>query len=88
MPGIPADLETICHKALRKDPAERFQTLRRVLGQAFESIEIDSSPGNAYGIPARAHAVLTVDLVDESDHPTRAGLDRVLTFLNEQLRPS
>jgi hypothetical protein len=33
-------------------PAERFQTLRRVLGDAFEGIEIDSSPGNTYGIPA------------------------------------
>jgi dienelactone hydrolase len=69
-------------------PAERFQTLRRLLGQAFESIEIDSSSGNAYGIPARAHAVLTVDLVDESGHPTRAALDRVLSFMNERLRPT
>src|SRR6266536_2599926 len=29
-------------------PAERFQTLRSTLGQAFESIEIDSSPGNPH----------------------------------------
>jgi dienelactone hydrolase len=69
-------------------PAERFQTLSRALGQAFEGIEIDSSPGNPYGIPTRAHAVLTVDLVDEPGHPTRAALDRVLAFMNERLRPS
>jgi dienelactone hydrolase len=69
-------------------PAERFQTLRRALGPAFEGIEIDSSPGNPYGIPTRAHAVLTVDLVDEPGHPTRAALDHVLAFMNERLRPS
>ena len=53
-------------------PAERFQTLRRELGEGFEAIEVDSSPGNPYGIPTRAHAVLTVDLVDaRPPHPGR-----------------
>lgn len=66
-------------------PAERFETLRRLLGDAFEGMEIDSSPGNPNGIPANAHAVLTVELVDEPGHPTRAALDRVLTFLTRQL---
>jgi dienelactone hydrolase len=68
-------------------PAERFETMRTALGPAFESVEIDSSPGNPFGIPTRAHAVLTVDLVDEPGHPTRAALDRVLAFLDQQLRP-
>ncbi|HEX6869983.1 MAG TPA: dienelactone hydrolase family protein [Micromonosporaceae bacterium] len=67
-------------------PAERFDTLRRRLGDAFEGVEIDSSPGNPYRVPARAHAVLTVDLVDEPGHPTRAALDRVLAYLHERLR--
>lgn len=67
-------------------PVERFQRLRRELGDAFEAIEVDSSPGNPYGIPARAHAVLTVDLVDEPGHPTRAALNRVLEFLGQRLR--
>ena len=66
-------------------PAERFATLRRELGNAFEAIEIDSSPGNPDGIPARSHSVLTADLVDEPGHPTRAALDRVLAFLTERL---
>jgi dienelactone hydrolase len=66
-------------------PGARFQTLRRELGERFEGIGIDSSPGNPYGIPARAHAVLTVDLADEPGHPTRAALDRVMTFLAERL---
>jgi len=66
-------------------PAERFETLRRTLGDGFEGIEIDSSPGNPFGIPARAHSVLTVDLVDEPGHPTRDALNRVNAFLNERL---
>jgi dienelactone hydrolase len=67
-------------------PAQRFATLRRELGEGFEAIEVDSSPGNPYGIPTRAHAVLTVDLVDEPGHPTRVALDRVLEFLGQRLR--
>jgi dienelactone hydrolase len=68
-------------------PAERFETLRGTFGDAFEAIEIDSSPGNPFGIPTRAHAVLTIDLVDEHGHPTRAALDRVVAFLDQRLRP-
>jgi len=67
-------------------PGERFETLRRELGEGFEGIEIDSSPGNAHGIPARAHSVLTVGLVDEPGHPTRAALDRVMEFMSQRLR--
>ena len=66
-------------------PAQRFETLRRELGEAFEGIEINSWPGNPDGIPARAHSVLTIDLVDQEGHPTRAALDRVMAFLAEQL---
>lgn len=66
-------------------PAERFETLRRSLADGFEAIEIDSSPGNPFGIPTRAHSVLTVDLVNEPGHPTRGALDRVLAFLDERL---
>jgi len=68
-------------------PAERFQRLRRELGGGFEAVEVDSSPGNPYGIPGRAHAVLTLDLVDAPGHPTRVALDRVLGFLDQRLHP-
>ena len=68
-------------------PAERFAALRRELGDAFEGIEVDSSPGNPHGIRKSAHSVLTVELVDEPGHPTRAALDRVMSFLAGQLRP-
>jgi len=67
-------------------PPERFATLRAELGENFEAIEIDSSPGNPYGIPQRAHSVLTEDLVDTQGHPTRAALDRVMAFFAERLQ--
>ena len=68
-------------------PKERFERLREELGSGVETIEIDSSPGNAHGIPRRAHSVVTNDLVDEEGHPTRVALDRVLSFFRENLAP-
>jgi len=69
----------------RAVPAARFQRLRDELGDRFIAIEIDSSPGNAAGIPKVAHSVLTEHLVDEPGHPTRDALDRVLGFFRERL---
>src|SRR5262245_38301658 len=66
-------------------PAERFETLRRELGDAFVAVEIDSSPGNPHGIPKDAHSVLTHHLVDEPGHPTRVALDQVLTLFRTRL---
>lgn len=67
-------------------PPERFETLRRELGDGFEGIEIDSSRGNVDGIQASAHSVVTKDLVDQEGHPTRAALDRVMSFFAERLQ--
>ena len=68
-------------------PGERFDTLRRELGdEGFEAIEIDSGPGNAHGFTRAAHSVVTTELVDEAGHPTREALDRVLGFFAERLR--
>jgi dienelactone hydrolase len=64
---------------------QRFDHLRGELGSQFEAIEIDSSRGNAHGIRAQAHSVVTEDLVDEEGHPTRAALDRVISFFREEL---
>jgi dienelactone hydrolase len=69
-------------------PPERFDALRRELGDAFIAVEIDSSKGNPHGIPRSAHSVLTQHFVDEPDHPTREALDRVLAFFDERLRPT
>jgi dienelactone hydrolase len=68
-------------------PRERFETLRRELGNGFEAIEIDSSPANAHGIAPGAHSVLTVDLVDRPGHPTREALEHVLARFRERLLP-
>ncbi len=65
-------------------PPERFETLRRDLGEAFEGIEIPSEAGNPEGNQP-AHSVLTTDLIDAEGEPTRAALDRVLRFLHEEL---
>jgi dienelactone hydrolase len=66
-------------------PAERFERLRRELGDGFVGVEIDSSKGNPWGIPARAHSVLTEHLVDEPGHPTREALDQVLELFRSRL---
>jgi dienelactone hydrolase len=70
----------------RAVPEERFALLRRELGDAFIAVEIDSSPGNRYGIPASSHSVLTEHLVDQPDHPTKLARDRMLGFLRARLR--
>jgi dienelactone hydrolase len=64
---------------------ERFETLRRELGDKFIAVEIDSAPGNPYGHPKKAHSVLTEHLVDEPGTPTRAALDQTLAFFRERL---
>jgi dienelactone hydrolase len=63
---------------------ERFDTLRRELGPAFEAIEVPDSAAN----PAASkppHCVLTLHLIDRAGEPTRAALDRVIGFLRERL---
>lgn len=69
-------------------PDERFETLRRELGDGFEAIEVDSSKGNPHGIQKMAHSVVTTDLVDEAGHPTQAALHRVLEVFRERLKPN
>jgi dienelactone hydrolase len=69
----------------RTSPPERFETLRRELGDGFVAVEIDSSSGNPWGIPKAAHSVLTNHLVDEPDHPTRQALDQVIDFFRDRL---
>ena len=82
--------EGTCVLGLRftNDPTvrpERFETLKRELGDGFIAVEIDSSPGNPYGNPKSAHSVLTQHLIDRPGHPTREALDQVLTFFRERL---
>jgi dienelactone hydrolase len=66
-------------------PKERFDHLRDVLGDRLIAIEIDSSKGNAHGIPRAAHSVVTEHLVDEPGHPTHEALNQVLDFFKQRL---
>ena len=59
-------------------PAERFETLRRELGDAFVAVEIDSSAGNAKGHPTNAHSVLT-------EHLDQDALEQVLELFRSRL---
>jgi dienelactone hydrolase len=69
----------------RACPGERFDRLRAEFGDRFLAIEIDSSQGNAYGIPRDAHSVLTNHFVDQDGHPTKHALERTLAFFRERL---
>jgi dienelactone hydrolase len=67
-------------------PAERFMRLKQEFGDAFEAIEIDPKYANPAG-PKPPHSVVTNHLIDNEGEPTRAALDRVLSFFKEQLAP-
>ena len=66
-------------------PQARFDMLRRKLGDRFEAIEINSSPGNLHGFGKMAHSVLTVEFKDEPDFPTRQAMDQVIGFFRKRL---
>ena len=69
----------------RLSPPERFAHLREELGDAFISVELDSSTGNPHGHKRAAHSVLTGDLDDREGTPTRRAVDQVLDFLSDRL---
>lgn len=66
-------------------PRSRFETVRKALGDRFEVIELDSSPGNPGGFARSAHSVLTNEVRDVPGHPALAARDRVVAFLHERL---
>ncbi len=68
-------------------PADRFESLRREFGGAFEGIEIDPKYANP-AAPKPPHSVLTNHLIDEAGQPTRAALERTIAFLRERLMPA
>ena len=67
-------------------PGERFDTLRRELGQAFEGIEIDDKYANPDSPEPRPHSVLTEDLIDKDGEPTKEAAKRVIAFFVERLQ--
>ena len=66
-------------------PRERFAALEERLGDAFEVIEIDSSPGNQGGFAKGAHSVLTDEVREVDGQPAYEARKRVVQFLAERL---
>lgn len=66
----------------------RFETLRNELGDGFIAVEIDSSPGNAYGFNGQSHSVLTTEVVEEEGHPAHEAVKTVLEFFRTRLEIS
>lgn len=82
--------EGLCALALRFSadplvPSERFAALKERLGDAFEVIEIDSSPGNPGGFGKMAHSVLTQELREIDGQPAYEARKRMVEFLKERL---
>ena len=67
----------------RMSPGERFDFLRRELGDGFVAVELPDE--SAAGKPP--HSVLTEHLIDEPGQPTRAALDQVLDLFRAKLLP-
>jgi hypothetical protein len=66
-------------------PAERFTTLKDRLGDNFEAIELDSSPGNSGGFGRMAHSVLTLEVRDREGQQAYEARKRMMEFLKERL---
>ena len=64
-------------------PGERFDFLRRELGEAFVAVELPDASAAAQP----PHSVLTEHLVDEPGEPTRQALDQVLDLFKRKLLP-
>ncbi|WP_123943899.1 MULTISPECIES: dienelactone hydrolase family protein [unclassified Frondihabitans] len=71
----------------RAAQAARFATLKNRLGDAFEMIELDSSPGNEGGFSKNAHSVITSEVREAPGNPALAARERVVGFLRERLTP-
>jgi len=69
-------------------PPERFDTLRRELGDRFIGTELPDSCGNPQGLRAKGkkpHSVFTADLIDAKGERTREAVDEVIAFFREKL---
>ncbi|GAB4378142.1 MAG: dienelactone hydrolase family protein [Elainellaceae cyanobacterium] len=81
----PAKLETLRHEfGETPEVIEASSALCWQQGQALETIEINSHPGNPFAIPASSHAVLTLGYQEDPEHPTNRVFQRVIDFLREQ----
>ena len=66
-------------------PRERFNGLKARLGDSFEVIELDSSPGNPDGYAKGAHSVITNEVRVSPPNSAFAARLRVVEFLRANL---
>ena len=66
-------------------PRARFDTIKARLGDAFEIIQLDSSPGNPDGYATTAHSVLTGEVRENPANSAAGARDRVVAFLHERI---
>lgn len=66
-------------------PPERFETLRRELGEAFEGIELDPRNARRDASSPVPHSVVTTHLIDRAGEPTKLAAERVIAFFRERL---
>jgi dienelactone hydrolase len=80
----------LCVLALRfsedvSAPRARFAGLKAKLGDAFEVIELDSSPGNAGGYSKGAHSVLTGEVRVSPPNSAYDTREQVVEFLRRNI---
>jgi dienelactone hydrolase len=67
-------------------PRARFAALKQKLGDAFEVIELDSSPGNPGGYAKGAHSVLTGEVRESPRNSAFETREHVVEFLRRNIR--
>ena len=66
-------------------PRARFAGLKEKLGDAFEVIELDSSPGNADGYAKGAHSVLTGEVRENPPNSAYETREHMVEFLRRNI---
>ena len=66
-------------------PRSRFATIKEKLGDAFEIIQLDSSPGNADGYARGAHSVLTSEVRETPPNSAFETREHVVDFLRRNI---
>ncbi|MBS0273676.1 MAG: dienelactone hydrolase family protein [Proteobacteria bacterium] len=63
-------------------PDGRFEMLKETFGRRFEAYEFEKKDANP--ATGRAHSVLTLDMVDEPNSPTKRAEERVIQFFKQR----
>jgi dienelactone hydrolase len=86
-----ADVEAIKHRIDNVAPvyAYRFEKDSMCTAKKFDAVEQafnnDAHRVNLRTLPGKGHSVLTLDFVDEKNHPTRQALDEIFAYFTKEL---